>query len=78
MKRINELLKKNDIRALSYKKSGNVIVADTNIGKVVIKKNNYKDYIMGEVLGNEIKKDSKLSLDTDLNDEKVGIKVERV
>ena len=29
-------------------------------------------------LGNEIKKDSKLSLDTDLNDEKVGIKVERV
>ena len=40
--------------------------------------NNYKDYIMGEVLGNEIKKDSKLSLDTDLNDEKVGIKVERV
>ena len=45
MKKINELLKKNNIRALSYKRHGNVIIADTNIGKVVIKKNNHKDYI---------------------------------
>lgn len=45
MKRINELLKKNDIRALGYKKKGNVIIADTNIGKLAIKKNNHKDYI---------------------------------
>jgi len=45
MKQINELLKKNDIRALSYKKKGKVIIADTNIGKIVIKKNNNKDYI---------------------------------
>ena len=39
MKEISELLKKNDIRALSYKRNGNIIIADTNIGKVVIKKN---------------------------------------
>ncbi len=45
MKEISELLKKNDIRALSYKRSGNVIIADTNIGKVVVKKNKNKDYI---------------------------------
>ena len=45
MKEINELLKQNDIRALSYKKIGKVIVADTNIGKVVIKENPKKDYI---------------------------------
>lgn len=45
MKEISELLKKNDIRALSYKRSGNVIIADTNIGKVVIKRNKNKDYI---------------------------------
>jgi len=45
MKAISELLKKRDIRALSYKKSGNIIIADTNIGKVVIKKNKNKDYI---------------------------------
>ena len=38
MKKINELLKKNNIRALSYKRHGNVIIADTNIGKVVLKK----------------------------------------
>ena len=43
MKEISELLKKNDIRALSYKRSGNVIIADTNIGKVVIKRNKNKD-----------------------------------
>ncbi|MBR6690460.1 MAG: hypothetical protein IKL65_03925 [Bacilli bacterium] len=45
MKEISELLKKSDIRALSYKKSGNVIIANTNKGKVVIKKNKNKDYI---------------------------------
>jgi len=45
MKEINKLLKKNDIRALSYKKIGKVIIADTNIGKVAIKENNNKDYI---------------------------------
>lgn len=45
MKEISELLKKNDIRALSYKKAGNVIVSDTNKGKIVIKKNSNKDYI---------------------------------
>ena len=45
MKQINKILKKNDIRALSYKKKGKVIIADTNIGKIVIKKNNNKDYI---------------------------------
>ena len=45
MKEISELLKKNDIRALSNKRSGNVIIADTNVGKVVIKRNKNKDYI---------------------------------
>ena len=45
MKAISELLKKSDIRALSYKKNGNVIIAETNIGKVVIKKHKNKDYI---------------------------------
>ncbi len=45
MKEINDLLKSNDIRALSYKKNGNVIISDTNIGKIVIKKNSNKDYI---------------------------------
>ena len=45
MKQINEILKKNDIRALSYKKEGKVIFADTNKGKVVIKKNSNKLYL---------------------------------
>ena len=45
MKEISDLLKRNDIRAHSYKKEGNVVIADTNIGKVVIKKNKNKDYI---------------------------------
>ena len=45
MKEISELLKKCDIRALGYKKSGKVVVADTNIGKVVVKRNKNKDYI---------------------------------
>ena len=45
MKAISELLKKKDIRALSYKRCGNAIIADTNIGKIVIKKNKNKDYI---------------------------------
>lgn len=45
MKEINELLKSHDIRALSYKKQGKVIIADTNIGRVSIKKNKGKDFI---------------------------------
>ena len=45
MKQINEILKRNDIRALGYKKIGKVIVADTNIGKVAIKENKDKEYI---------------------------------
>ena len=45
MKEISEILKKNDLRANSYKHIGNVVIADTNIGKVVIKKNSNKDYI---------------------------------
>ena len=45
MKEISDLLKKSDIRAHSYLKNGNVIIADTNIGKVAIKKNKNKDYI---------------------------------
>lgn len=45
MKEINELLKSHDIRALSYRKQGNVIIADTNVGKVTIKKNKNKDFI---------------------------------
>ena len=45
MKEISDLLKSNDLRAHSYKKYNNVIIADTNKGKVVIKKNNNKDYI---------------------------------
>ena len=38
----------------------------------------YKDYIMGEVLGEELIKDSKLLEYYELNDEKAAIKVERV
>lgn len=45
MKEINDLLKKNSIRALSYKKRGKATFANTNIGKIVIKKNSNKDYI---------------------------------
>ncbi len=45
MKEISELLKQEDIRALGYQKQGNVVIADTNIGKLVVKKNNNKDYI---------------------------------
>ena len=45
MKEINEILKKNDIRSRGYKKIGKVIVADTNVGKLVIKENKDKDYI---------------------------------
>ena len=45
MKEISELLKKKDIRASSYRTVGNVVIADTNIGKVAIKKNKNKDYI---------------------------------
>ena len=45
MKQINYLLKKNDIRALGYEKNGNVIIANTNIGKLVLKKNKNKKNI---------------------------------
>ncbi len=45
MKEISNLLKNYDIRALGYQKLGNVVIADTNIGKVVIKKNKNKDFI---------------------------------
>ena len=45
MKEINELLKKNEMRATSYKKLGNVILVDTNVGKVVIKKCANKNHI---------------------------------
>ena len=45
MKEISELLKKKEIRALGYKKDGNVVMVNTNIGKLVIKKNKNKDYI---------------------------------
>ena len=38
----------------------------------------YKDYIMGEVLGDNLIKDSDLDNYTDLNDEKVSIKIEKV
>ena len=45
MKVINNLLKENNITAYSYKKNGNVVICDTNIGKIVIKKNSNKNYI---------------------------------
>ncbi len=45
MKEISDLLKDCDIRAIGYEKKGNVILADTNIGKLAIKKNRNKDYI---------------------------------
>lgn len=45
MKEISAFLKENDLRALSYKRKGNVIIANTNKGKLVIKKNKNKDYI---------------------------------
>ena len=38
----------------------------------------YKDYIMGEVLGDNLIKDDSLNNYTDLNDEKVSIKIEKV
>ena len=38
----------------------------------------YKDYIMGEVLGEELVKDTKLLEYYELNDEKAAIKVERI
>ncbi len=77
MKEISDLLKKNDIRALSYKKIGNVIIADTNIGKVAIKKNKNKDYIYNylntrnfnyypDILSEEEYIISKYEMDTDI------------
>ena len=38
----------------------------------------YKDYIMGEVLGDNLIKDNDLDNYADLNDEKVSIKIEKV
>ena len=38
----------------------------------------YKDYVMGEVLGDKLIKDESLKDECELNDEKVSIKVERV
>ena len=38
----------------------------------------YKDYVMGEVLGDDLIKDVSLTEMVELNDEKVAIKVERV
>ena len=38
----------------------------------------YKDYVMGEVLGDELIKDISLTEKCDLNDEEAFIKVERV
>ena len=45
--------------------------------KVKAMMNNYKDYIMGEVLGDELIETND-ELDMELNDEKVSIKVERI
>ena len=45
MKEINKFLKENNIIAYSYKKIHNVVICDTNIGKIVIKKNSNKNYI---------------------------------
>ena len=38
----------------------------------------YKDYVMGEVLGDELIKDESLTEKYPLNDEESAIKVERV
>ena len=38
----------------------------------------YKDYIMGEVLGEKLVKDDKLEEYFELNDEKAAIRVERI
>jgi len=38
----------------------------------------YKDYVMGEVLGDELIKDISLTDKYDLNDEEAYIKVERI
>ena len=38
----------------------------------------YRDYVMGEVLGDELIKDVSLTDMVELNNEKVAIKVERV
>ena len=46
-----------------------------NIDKMLDK---YKDYVMGEVLGEKLIKDEKLDDYTALNDEKAAIKVERI
>ena len=46
MKVINELLKKNNIRATCYKKMGNVILVNTNKGKYIVKENNINKAIL--------------------------------
>ena len=38
----------------------------------------YYDYVMGEVLGDELINDDSLMFDDELNDEKVAIKVEKI
>ena len=38
----------------------------------------YKDYVMGEILGDELIKDISLINEYELNDEKVYIKIERI
>lgn len=38
MKILNEILKKNNLRATSYEKIGNVFKVNTNNGKFIIKK----------------------------------------
>ena len=46
MKEINELLKKNGIRSVSYRKDGNVTYVNTNKGTFVIKKNNIDNNVL--------------------------------
>ena len=45
MKELSNFLKEKNIFQYSYKKVKNVVICDTNIGKIVIKKNSNKNYI---------------------------------
>lgn len=45
MKEINELLKEYGFIAHSYKKKGNVVIVDTNYGKLAVKRNKNNEYI---------------------------------
>ena len=56
MKEINDLLKRNNIRSISYKKEGNVIYVNTNKGMFVVKKNNIDTHVL-EYLNNRGFKD---------------------